>query len=1039
MPRPRARRRAPFTAWPALFALVLSLLLPVLVTGPAAPARAADGVDLTDCVSTPVNDYGTAPTAVTPPGACRSFTAPTTGPYDVLGIAESDGTRTRLAVYDETGATVCEPSGDCRLTAGGTYRVASDRPTLVLDRSSARGCTAAAVPGTAAGSFDAPGETDCLSLSLPESAQLQYLTQLDAPPPYLPAEVVNRAGETVCPSAAMGDHSCELTGPAPYRVLLSAAAGAAPTGTYRLALYRTDVPEGCPVLPAGDFTADGPKGTVKGSAEVFSQCFSIPAGDHTTTESIQAEYADGTPAAAEYTVVDPTGAKVCGTRSAVCSLTPGTGYTVLVRAHLYAYLSLVRRDVTGTARGCVAQPATAAGGVSRGGPLGKPGTLVCHQVTTDDARDVLHVDLRDAKDEARAFVYDAEGRPASCPLLRHACALTGSTRYQAVFSTPYWSAPSYRIDALRIATAAGPAPECVRVPNLRNPYGPITGTLDEDHPAVCAVLPTMSADDLLVPVRDTAGGTSTTAKASLWDAGLVDRCRFERGSYRCALGDQPNVSKPSPSTLVLGLPDWASQTAYAADVTCNTAVRPLCGGEPVSATSVSPPSAPRGARVTLTVHGTSLSPKDPVVLTRNGTTLRATPVAVSPDARTLTVTVDLSTAAVGEWRAHVYALGADHVPGTVTVTPAVSGLGSYVPVTPTRLMDTRSGIGVAAGKVGPGGTVTLQVTGREGIPATGVSAVVLNVTATGPTASSFVSVHPNGTPRTSASNLNFTAGQTIPNLVVVPVVNGKVDFYNRYGTVDLVADVAGYYVTDGTGATYKPLTPTRLMDTRSGIGVRAGKVGAGQTVTLPVTGVSGIPATGVTAVVLNVTATGPTASSFVSVHPNGTPRTSASNLNFTAGRTIPNLVVVPVVNGKVDFYNRYGTVDLVADVAGYFTTDGTGSAYKPITPTRLMDTRSGIGVRQGKVGPDQTVTLGVPAEVTAVVLNVTATAPSASSFVSVHPNGTPRTSASNLNFTAGQTISNLVVVPVVNGKVDFYNRYGTVDLVADVAGYYYLS
>ncbi|MFE7960764.1 hypothetical protein, partial [Streptomyces sp. NPDC057413] len=101
------------------------------------------------------------------------------------------------------------------------------------------------------------------------------------------------------------------------------------------------------------------------------------------------------------------------------------------------------------------------------------------------------------------------------------------------------------------------------------------------------------------------------------------------------------------------------------------------------------------------------------------------------------------------------------MPGTVTVTPAVSGLGSYVPVTPTRLMDTRSGIGVAAGKVGPGGTVTLQVTGREGIPATGVSAVVLNVTATGPTASSFVSVHPNGTPRTSASNLNFTAGRTI--------------------------------------------------------------------------------------------------------------------------------------------------------------------------------------------------------------------------------------------------------------------------------------
>ncbi|MBT2539283.1 N-acetylmuramoyl-L-alanine amidase [Streptomyces sp. ISL-44] len=57
----------------------------------------------------------------------------------------------------------------------------------------------------------------------------------------------------------------------------------------------------------------------------------------------------------------------------------------------------------------------------------------------------------------------------------------------------------------------------------------------------------------------------------------------------------------------------------------------------------------------------------------------------------------------------------------------------------------------------------------------------------------------------------------------------------------------------------------------------------------------------------------------MSVHPNGTTRTSASNLNFTAGLTIPNLVVVPVVNGKVSFYNNAGSVDLIADVAGYYT------------------------------------------------------------------------------------------------------------------------
>ncbi|MFJ1569815.1 hypothetical protein ACIOG8_37330, partial [Streptomyces erythrochromogenes] len=260
---------------------------------------------------------------------------------------------------------------------------------------------------------------------------------------------------------------------------------------------------------------------------------------------------------------------------------------------------------------------------------------------------------------------------------------------------------------------------------------------------------------------------------------------------------------------------------------------------------------------------------------------------------------------------------------------------------------------------------------------------------------------------------------------------------------DLIADVAGYYTTDGSGSTYKPVTPTRLMDTRSGLGVPKAKVGQGGTVTLQVAGTAGIPASGVTAVVLNVTATDPTTASHVSVYPDGTPRSSASNLNFTAGQTIPNLVIVPVVNGKVGFYNNAGSVDLIADVAGYYTTDGSGSTYKPVTPTRLMDTRGGLGVPKAKVGQGGIVTLqvagsaGIPASgVTAVVLNVTATDPTTDSYVSVYPDGTTRTSASNLNFTTGQTIPNLVIVPVVNGKVSFYNNAGSVNLIADVAGYY---
>ncbi|MGW7306435.1 hypothetical protein ACWGI1_12760 [Streptomyces sp. NPDC054835] len=355
--------------------------------------------------------------------------------------------------------------------------------------------------------------------------------------------------------------------------------------------------------------------------------------------------------------------------------------------------------------------------------------------------------------------------------------------------------------------------------------------------------------------------------------------------------------------------------------------------------------------------------------------------------------------------------------------------GTYTPVTPTRLMDTRSGLGVPQAKVGPDGKVALKVAGRAGVPVEGLTSVVLNVTATNSTAGGFVSVYPHDTRRTSASNLNFTAGRTSANLVTVPVVDGWVEFYNRSGSVDLLADVAGYYTEGTSGSAYQPVTPKRLMDTRNGTGVAKAKVGANGTVTLPVT------EPGATAVVMNVTATNPTATSFVSVHPYGTPRTAASNLNFTAGQTVPNLVVVPVKDGKVTFYNKSGTVDLVADVAGYFKKD-TGSVFTGMQPKRLMDTRDGTGVIKGKVGAGRTVSLSVGVKYTAVVLNVTVTHPTAAGFVSVYPAWTTRTAASNLNFTAGQTVPNLVVVPVKEGKVTFYNHAGTVDLIADIAGYY---
>jgi hypothetical protein len=116
------------------------------------------------------------------------------------------------------------------------------------------------------------------------------------------------------------------------------------------------------------------------------------------------------------------------------------------------------------------------------------------------------------------------------------------------------------------------------------------------------------------------------------------------------------------------------------------------------------------------------------------------------------------------------------------------------------------------GPIGQQTTVNLTVTGRGGVPASGVGAVAINVTATNPPASSFLTVWPTGATQPLASNLNFNPGQTIPNMAIVPVgSDGQISIYNNTGGVDVIVDVLGWVPTGGA---YTGLTPARLMDTR---------------------------------------------------------------------------------------------------------------------------------------------------------------------------------------------------------------------------------
>jgi hypothetical protein len=370
----------------------------------------------------------------------------------------------------------------------------------------------------------------------------------------------------------------------------------------------------------------------------------------------------------------------------------------------------------------------------------------------------------------------------------------------------------------------------------------------------------------------------------------------------------------------------------------------------------------------------------------------------------------------------------------LTIQPPSSELTT---ITPQRLLDTRN----TGGRMGPGQSLSLTVAGAgTGAPAN-ASAVVINVTVTNTTAASYLTVFPAGTAQPLASNLNWVAGQTVPNLVEVPVGSAdQVTFFNGFGSTDLVVDLEGYFAApNGPAGEFQPLTPDRILDTRTGNGTTAAKLGPAKTLNLQVTGRGGVPSTGVSAVVMNVTVTNPNAPGFLTVFPTGALAPVASNLNFIAGQTVPNRVVVGIgAGGQVSIFNGLGSTDVIADVGGYFTdSSASGQLFSPLAPLRILDTRS----PSQTLGPTGTLALSmaqasVPADATAVILNVTATNTTAASFFTVYPTGTLQPLASDLNWIGGKTVPNLVVVKLGTAGVALFNQFGSADAIVDILGYF---
>ncbi|MDQ1424002.1 MAG: hypothetical protein QOD72_1500, partial [Acidimicrobiaceae bacterium] len=368
-------------------------------------------------------------------------------------------------------------------------------------------------------------------------------------------------------------------------------------------------------------------------------------------------------------------------------------------------------------------------------------------------------------------------------------------------------------------------------------------------------------------------------------------------------------------------------------------------------------------------------------------------------------------------------------PAEPTDPPPVAG--RFVPVTPRRLADTRMGVNQRV----PAGAVRVLDFEQSDLLPLGASAAALNVTVVSPGAPGFLTVFPcitGGSPvkAPDTSNVNFVAGQTVANLVVVGISATSEVCFRGNADMDVIVDLMGWYGGGGAGA-FGAVTPARALDTRGSV-----RLTAGQVVTVPLGGRFGVPADAVAAV-LNVTATDADAAGFLTVFPCSGAVPNTSNVNFVTGRAVPNQVLVGLAAGQVCVTTNQPT-NVLVDVSGFYAAPPVGAGrFTPIVPGRLIDTRSSAKPAARSVV--QVATLGrqgVPANATAVALNVTVDGASGLGFLTVFPCASATPDASSLNYVAGLTVANSVTMGIGQGGAVCVYTEASANVLVDVTGYY---
>ena len=395
------------------------------------------------------------------------------------------------------------------------------------------------------------------------------------------------------------------------------------------------------------------------------------------------------------------------------------------------------------------------------------------------------------------------------------------------------------------------------------------------------------------------------------------------------------------------------------------------------------------------------------------------------------------------------AVGSNTMTKTDYVDVSVPTAATYTAIDPVRLLDTRVGNGLS-GKFVDSTPRSFQITGRGGVPAEAV-AVTGNLTVTNQSKAGFVSLGPVETSSPTSSTINFPTGDNRGNAATIALDGaGMLSAVYKGGsgaTTNLVFDVTGYFVRDAAGSTFHEVTPARVLNTGSGVGLN-GKFVSDTPRTFQVTGNGGVPADAI-AITGNLSVTHQSKGGYVFLGPTATTTPTSSTLNFPFGDVRANSVAVQLDgSGKLSAVYKApagATTDLVLDITGYFTADLTGSRFIALEPVRLLNTIAGVGLSGKFVSSaprswDIADHGGVPSDAVAITGNLAVTKQSKGGFVFLGPNASATPTSSTLNFPVGDVRANGVFVGL-SGTGQLAAVYksssgATTDLVLDVTGYF---